>query len=160
MTPAVTPLLCPRDGSPLKVQRWQSSEYASCPSCHGLRVERSALETWSRSGAVPSSTAVKRPDEELEIWEGTALCSCAGQPLMNRVVRHGLTIDVCPSCGAFWFDAGEIERHVSGEGRGLAGERADGGSAVVQGGASRDRFGVVKPLGDVFEMLIELLVSL
>lgn len=146
-------LLCPRDGSRLKVQRWQSSEYASCPSCHGLRVERSALETWSRSGAVPSPTAGKRPDEELEIWEGTALCACAGQPLMNRVVRHGLAIDVCPSCGAFWFDAGEIERHVEGNGEGRKSESATGS-------VRRQRYGVEKAPEVILEVLGDILTSL
>ncbi len=33
---------------------------------------------------------------------------CAGQPLAIKV-SEGVEIDVCPSCGGIWLDAGEIE---------------------------------------------------
>lgn len=32
---------------------------------------------------------------------------------MKESVVHGITLDECISCGAFWFDAGELENYLS-----------------------------------------------
>jgi Zn-finger nucleic acid-binding protein len=51
--------------------------------------------------------------DDVKIVEGTALCSCRGQPLMQRVTRDDLNLDVCPRCGTFWFDAGEMQCYLA-----------------------------------------------
>lgn len=105
--------LCPRDGSPLEIRQWREVAYASCPRCHGFHLGRSELERLIRlhAGSPPAETPPTA--DGTEIVEGTALCSCGEQPLMKRVTRDGLSLDVCPSCGAFWFDFGEIEAYVT-----------------------------------------------
>lgn len=105
--------LCPRDGSPLEIRQWKEVAYASCPRCHGFHVGRSELERLVRHqvGSPPAETPPTA--DGLEIVEGTALCSCGEQPLMKRVTRDGLSLDVCSHCGSFWFDAGEIEAYVT-----------------------------------------------
>lgn len=32
---------------------------------------------------------------------------------MDKVEKHGITIDVCPFCSGIWLDDGEIEKMVS-----------------------------------------------
>lgn len=111
-TGSITPL-CPRDGSELEVLGWRDTFYGSCPTCHGIRIERSSLERLARSGSRPPLTRVGEMADDVEIVEDTALCSCQGQPLMHRVTRDGLSLDVCPRCGAFWFDAGEVQCYLA-----------------------------------------------
>lgn len=115
--------LCPRDGSPLEIRQWRDVAYASCPRCHGFHLGRSELERLVRHQA--GSPPAERPPtaDGLEIVEGTALCSCGEQPLMKRVTRDGLSLDVCPSCGSFWFDFGEIEAYVTARRGAQAAER-------------------------------------
>lgn len=112
MTAATPAPLCPRDGSELESHRGATAELWSCPECHGIRVEPAALEALVRSDETPP---LRYPEAVVEHVEGTALYSCPGQPLMNRVVRHEdrLTLDVCPKCGAHWFDAGELHCYVA-----------------------------------------------
>jgi Zn-finger nucleic acid-binding protein len=105
--------LCPRDGSPLEGRSFQGSDYRVCPGCHGVRIEAEALEAWVRTGARPALTV---PTEAPEIVEGTALCSCEGQPLMDRMVQDDLVLDVCPQCHAVWFDPGELQCYLVARG--------------------------------------------
>jgi Zn-finger nucleic acid-binding protein len=134
VTESITPL-CPRDGSGLEVRGWRDSFYGFCTGCHGIRIERSSLERLARSGSRPPLTRVDGMADDVEIVEGTALCSCRGQPLMQRVTRDDLHLDVCPRCGAFWFDAGEMQCYLATratpqamrlEGTGGAPNRQDG----------------------------------
>lgn len=104
--------LCPRDGSSLEVHRSATAELWSCPECHGIRVEPAALAALLRHDERPP---LRFPEVEVERLEGTALCSCPGQPLMDRVVREedDLSLDICPKCGAHWFDAGELHCYLA-----------------------------------------------
>jgi Zn-finger nucleic acid-binding protein len=105
--------LCPRDGSPLEIHQWREVAYASCPHCHGFHIGRSELERMIRFHADSPHTEPPPAADGIKVVEGTALCSCREQPLMKRVTRDGLSLDVCPGCGAFWFDSGEIEAYVT-----------------------------------------------
>lgn len=40
--------------------------------------------------------------------------SCAAE--MGQEVRHGVTIDRCPSCAGLWFDIEEIEAYLNARG--------------------------------------------
>ncbi len=112
MSTETTAPLCPRDGSELELSRSATAELWACPECHGVRVEPTALKALVASDERPP---LRYPEAEVERVEGTALCACPGQPLMNRVVRHEdrLTLDVCPECGAHWFDAGELNCYLA-----------------------------------------------
>jgi Zn-finger nucleic acid-binding protein len=35
---------------------------------------------------------------------------CTGQLELSEVVRHGVTLDLCPSCGGLWLDKGELSK--------------------------------------------------
>ena len=105
--------LCPRDGSPLEIRRRGESDYGFCPTCHGIRIEAGQLAGMIRAADAPPFSYLSSLSEGTEIVEGTALCSCPGQPVMDGLVHGDLSLDVCRSCGAFWFDAGEIQCYLA-----------------------------------------------
>jgi Zn-finger nucleic acid-binding protein len=113
MTSQAQKLLCPRDGSELEIRRWQDSEFGFCTRCHGMLIERPELDALSHSEG-PPLTYPDDPPDGVDVKEGPTLCSCPGQPLMDRVNREGdLSIDVCPVCQAVWFDAGEVHCYLA-----------------------------------------------
>jgi Zn-finger nucleic acid-binding protein len=109
-------LLCPRDAGRLSIREWDLAQYGFCARCGGVWIGRAELDKLVEQSLTPPAVY---PEAELRILEGTALCPCAGQPLMNRVTRDEVTLDICPACQAIWFDAGEIqcvlavERHAA-----------------------------------------------
>lgn len=113
MNSQVKELLCPRDGSRLEVRRWGESEYGFCVRCHGIRIERDQLAGMVRNADEPPLSYPADLAGGPEIVEGTALCSCSGQPVMDGVVHGDLSLDACPACGAVWFDAGEIQCYLA-----------------------------------------------
>lgn len=106
MTRRLLQPLCPRDGTALEARRWYDAEYGFCPTCDGIRIARAELAAVFRTGGAPP---VSHPEVAPEFAEGTTLCSCPGQPLMVEPEEDGLRLDVCPGCGTFWFDAGEMQ---------------------------------------------------
>ena len=106
MNPDAPDLLCPRDAGRLSIREWGSARYGYCDRCGGVWIGRAELDKLVEQSSFPPATY---PEGEFRILEGTALCPCAGQPLMNRVTRDAVTVDICPACQAIWFDAGEIQ---------------------------------------------------
>ena len=35
---------------------------------------------------------------------------CTGQSELSELVKHGVTLDLCPSCGGLWLDKGELAK--------------------------------------------------
>lgn len=99
-------LLCPRDASPLAIREWGPAWYGFCERCGGIWIGREQFDALVEHGSSPVAVY---PEGDFQILEDTALCSCPGQPLMSRVTRDDLSIDVCPACHAIWFDAGEVQ---------------------------------------------------
>lgn len=99
-------LVCPRDATRLAIREWGGASFGSCERCRGVWIGAQELQRLSSRLASPPGSY---PAGQIEILEDTALCSCAGQPLMNRIVRDEMSIDVCPSCHAIWLDAGELQ---------------------------------------------------
>jgi Zn-finger nucleic acid-binding protein len=106
-------VLCPRDASPLEIRRWGESDYGFCPTCHGIRIEGDQLAEMIRRADEPPLSYPSNLSEGTEIVEGTVLCSCPGQPVMDGLVHGDLSLDVCRACGAMWFDAGEIQCYLA-----------------------------------------------
>lgn len=152
MEPDRPELFCPRDASPLAVREWGPSWFGSCGRCHGVWIRPEELHRFSQQLASPPASY---PEGEIEVLEDTALCSCAGQPLMNRVVRDAVSIDVCPSCRAIWFDPGELQCL-------LAAQRAAtlAGRGPVPGGASGPREARPEGSGSVVEEIAWLVFDL
>jgi Zn-finger nucleic acid-binding protein len=103
--------VCPRDFGPLTAHEWGAATYLYCESCHGVLLEASELDKMLAYGTHPR---LPLPAEEPHFEDGSALCSCSGRA-MKSVSREGVTVDVCPSCGATWFDAGELRWVVAGK---------------------------------------------
>lgn len=101
--------VCPRDFTLLSSHEWGAATYQHCPTCDGVLLERSEVEKLVQSGAHPPT---RRPEKGLSFEDGTALCSCS-DATMQTVSREGVAVDVCPACGAVWFDAGELQRVVA-----------------------------------------------
>jgi Zn-finger nucleic acid-binding protein len=108
---------CVRDGSVLESRVVGSAEVFVCGECHGLWISgydvaallRSPYESW------------KLPWSEMRVLE-TALfqeearCLCRSRARMKIVEREGIRVDLCPDCGALWFDGGEFEELIRRQG--------------------------------------------
>lgn len=35
---------------------------------------------------------------------------CTARPELAEFVKHGVTLDLCPSCGGLWLDKGELSK--------------------------------------------------
>jgi len=102
------PLLCPRCGKPLNLERHVRGGLWRCPQCSGvaanLAVLRRHLEEdvardfWRRAGQ--ASLPSKRH------------CPSCSKPLREFVAQHeqqSLHLDLCRPCQLMWFDRGELE---------------------------------------------------
>lgn len=107
-----TDLLCPRDATPLSIRESGAAWHGLCERCGGIWIGRPELDKLVESAATPPASY---PDEEFRILEGTALCPCGAEGPMDRITREEVSIDVCPSCQAIWFDAGEIQCILAAE---------------------------------------------
>jgi Zn-finger nucleic acid-binding protein len=112
MHPDRSHLVCPRDAASLSIRELGAAWYGSCERCGGIWIDRAELDELVEGGSAPPAAY---PTGEFQIMEGTALCSCEDQPVMRRLTRDAVSIDVCPSCHAIWFDAGEIQCIVAAE---------------------------------------------
>jgi uncharacterized protein len=117
MTAESQDLRCPRDTSPLEIVVWEEWQYGSCPSCHGIYIERSELERLCDAhDSAPPDDVASSGEDGTEAADGPLRCSCEGRPVMRRLTRDGVAIDVCSNCGAYWFDANEIEEYLAAGG--------------------------------------------
>ena len=112
MEPGLPELLCPSDATPLSIRESSESWYGLCERCGGVWIGRPEMDRLVESA---SSPPVSYPDEEFQILEGTALCPCGADGPMDRITREEVSIDLCPSCQAIWFDAGEIQCILAAE---------------------------------------------
>lgn len=146
--------ICPRDFTLLEARDWGAATYLYCPKCRGVLLERLDMEKIVQSGAAPRIERQEAPTEDLDLQDGSALCSCAGVA-MKTFKRDGVTLDLCPECNAVWFDAGELERVVVENRRRftttLSGGRPGGGI-----GAATPLDGVKMILKGVGDFLLDL----
>ncbi|MEE9563168.1 MAG: zf-TFIIB domain-containing protein [Thermoanaerobaculia bacterium] len=104
---------CPRDGSVLESKAVGSAEVLVCKECHGLWLSgydlaallRSPYESWKLPWAELSVP-------ETAIFQEKVRCLCRSRALMKIVGREGIRVDLCPDCGALWFDGGELEELI------------------------------------------------
>lgn len=102
------PMLCPRCGKPLSLEKHPHGGLWRCVQCSGVAVnlavlrrhleEQVARDFWLRAGkaSVPSQ---KR-------------CPSCSKPLREFVAVHekqSLLLDLCRPCQLMWFDPGELE---------------------------------------------------
>ena len=105
---SLQPMLCPRCGKPLKLEKRVHGGLWRCPQCSGVAAnlavlrrhleEEVARDFWRRAGqaSVPS----KRN------------CPSCSKPLREFVAVHekqSLRLDLCRPCQLMWFDQGELE---------------------------------------------------
>lgn len=102
---------CPRDGAELESRSHLDVDFMGCRLCGGLWFGRDGLERLELRAPKGSSPPRAAPqDPHYAPPAGKAICICRGHPTMRSEERLGVTVDHCPSCGAVWLDAGEIER--------------------------------------------------
>ena len=104
---------CPRDGVELEARIAGPARLFVCSHCHGLWIGRrdledylrSPFESWKLPGAGTAPTGVTVAHEAVR-------CRCSSAPLMRTVAQESVIVDVCPDCGAVWFDGGELEKII------------------------------------------------
>jgi Zn-finger nucleic acid-binding protein len=102
------PMLCPRCGKPLHLEKHLHGGLWRCPKCSGVAAnlavlrrhleEEVARDFWRRAGqaSVPS----------------TRRCPSCSRTLREFVATHeqqSLRLDLCRPCQLMWFDPGELE---------------------------------------------------
>ena len=102
------PMVCPRCGKPLNLEKHIHGGLWRCPQCFGVAAnlavlrrhleEEVARDFWRRAGraSVPSKRR----------------CPSCSQPLREFVATHeqqSLRLDLCQPCQLMWFDRGELE---------------------------------------------------
>jgi Zn-finger nucleic acid-binding protein len=102
------PMLCPRCGKPLDLEKHAHGGLWRCPQC---------------SGVAANLTVLRRQLEEdvvRDFWRKAAdagapserKCPSCSRPLREFVARHedqSLRLDLCKQCQLMWFDPGELE---------------------------------------------------
>jgi len=102
------PMLCPRCGKPLNLEKHLHGGLWRCPQCSGVAAnlavlrkhleEEVARDFWRRAlrASVPSKKA----------------CPSCSHPLGEFVAAHeqqSLRLDLCRRCQLMWFDRGELD---------------------------------------------------
>lgn len=102
------PMVCPRCGKPLALEKHLHGGLWRCPQCSGVAAnlavlrrhleEEVARDFWrrARQASVPSARR----------------CPSCSQALREFVARHdqqSLRLDLCRPCQLMWFDRGELE---------------------------------------------------
>jgi len=100
-------LKCPRDGTDLSGRRVGGRilgfRIDECTKCHGTWFDRGELQRVTSDKAIESlirEYATPAPNPIRCLREGTA---------MKKRTIEAVEVDVCPSCGGFWVDGGELE---------------------------------------------------
>src|SRR5947209_15607745 len=102
-----TPLQCPRDSGELGGRRIGGRVLGFridvCPKCHGTWFDRGELRQ------VTNDTAIEGLIKEYATTAPNPIrCLRDRTPMKKRTIGD-VEIDVCPKCGGFWVDGGELE---------------------------------------------------
>ncbi len=102
------PIMCPRCGKPLNLEKHLHGGLWRCPQCSGVAANLTVLR--------------RQLDEEVvrDFWRkaidasaaSTNKCPSCSRPLREFVARHedqSLRLDLCRQCQMMWFDPGELE---------------------------------------------------
>lgn len=130
---------CPRDGTPLVATPdvfGPKTTANVCPKCAGVFAEWKTTETFFTSLSL-SLTDLKtligfaankpRTSEPLH-------CTNCNAADLRPLVHKGIELDLCESCGAAWFDRGELARITQGKlGKNLAPKPVAGENSDVVG---------------------------
>jgi Zn-finger nucleic acid-binding protein len=97
-------LRCPDDGHLLEAHQGTPVPFASCRHCDGLWFTRDAIDKGEKP-VLPPASRQRRTTVSLTTNRACPKCSVKLDPeTVDDVV-----IDVCPSCGGVWLDAGEFQ---------------------------------------------------
>lgn len=95
-----------------------------CPSCKGVWLDDGELEKLEAGKEMPHAVLLHQARKELR-EEAAKMVSIAGLcprcqiKKLVQVHRRGVTLDCCPECGGFFFDATELERVMEKEPEGF-----------------------------------------
>jgi Zn-finger nucleic acid-binding protein len=112
--------VCPRDSSPLEPRRdvFGAGTFASvCPKCAGVMVDWNQGQQFFESLglAVKALHELVAASQSKPRQTETVACTQCNAGTMKSMIFRGAEIDLCESCGASWFDAGELHRITKGK---------------------------------------------
>lgn len=120
--------ICPRDATPLTPTKDVFGPGTSahvCQKCTGVLVDWDTGQKFFTSlglSLTDLQTMVRHAAEKPGAKNAQPLaCTSCGKGAMKPMVHKGIELDLCESCGASWFDRGELQRITGGKlGAGLA----------------------------------------
>ncbi|MFZ5444565.1 MAG: zf-TFIIB domain-containing protein [Myxococcota bacterium] len=116
----MTTPLCPRDATPLSPTKdvfGAGTTAHVCPKCTGVLVDWDTGQKFFTSlglSLVDLQTMVRHAEAKQRTTEPLA-CTACGKGAMKPLVHKGIELDLCESCGAAWFDRGELKRITGGK---------------------------------------------
>jgi Zn-finger nucleic acid-binding protein len=102
------PMLCPRCGKPLNLEKHIQGGLWRCPQCLGVAANLAVLHRHLEEEAVRDFWLKAG---QVSVPSGRHCPSCS-QPLREFVAHHeqqSLHLDLCRPCQLMWFDRGELE---------------------------------------------------
>ena len=101
-------LTCPRDGTPLRIEKRHGLEIDRCPKCKGMWLDAPELDELESKVIVDEHA---RGTLVYGAHESTMACPVC-QTKMTAFQYHGrpLELDECPKGHGFWLDNGEDEK--------------------------------------------------
>lgn len=100
---------CPKCAKPLAEAVYEGVAVQWCAHCQGAFVGKDDMDLFLRSRREGMDFAPAAPDDVGHV-SSCAAPGCAGCFRTLRVrAEYPLAVDVCETCGGFWFDAGEME---------------------------------------------------
>lgn len=116
----MTAPLCPRDATPLTPTAdvfGPGTKAHVCSTCSGVLADwntASAFFTSLSLSLTDLQTLVKFAANKPRTTEPLPCTSC-GKANLNPLLHKGIELDLCASCGAAWFDRGELQRITQGK---------------------------------------------
>src|SRR5688572_19020483 len=109
--------ICPRDATPLTPTKdvfGPGTNAHVCQKCTGVMVDWDTGQKFFTSlglSLTDLQTMVRHAAEKPGAKDKQPLaCTSCGKGAMKAMVHKGIELDLCESCGAAWFDRGELQR--------------------------------------------------
>lgn len=102
------PMLCPRCGKPLRLEKDPHGALWRCPQCSGVAANLAVLRRHLEEDVARDFW---RRASQASVPSGKHCPSCS-KPLREFVAVHekqSLRLDLCRPCQFMWFDPGELE---------------------------------------------------